>query len=146
MSWQRLLSRGSVVTHKTSLQEMNSWRSMVERDLEDAAISELSSDRSFGIAYGAVLILAKMVVAASGYRVKGEGGHKFTFEALELAMGASVSARTAYFDSCRRKRNQLSYDNAGSVSLSDAEQLRNKAEDFRKQVQDWLSKHHPHLA
>ena len=68
MTWQQLLASRSVAAHTTSIREMNSFRAMVARDLEDAALAELSADRSFCIAYAAVLILAKMLIAASGYR------------------------------------------------------------------------------
>ena len=145
MSWGRLLARGILVRHQTSLQEMNAWRTMIARDLEDASVPELSSDRSFGIGYGAVFVLAKMVLSACGYRVKGEGAHRATLEALGLAMGSPVDRLQSYFDTCRRKRNQLNYDVAGSVSRTEANELRARAEVFRGKVELWIRRNHPHL-
>ena len=145
MTWQRLLASRSVAAHTTSVHEMNSFRSIVERDLRDAALTELSADRSFGIAYGAVLILAKMAIAASGYRVKGEGGHWSTFQALEIAMGPSVGPLCTYFDACRKKRNRITYDVAGSVSDLEADEIRGKATEFQKVVESWIHTNHPSL-
>ncbi len=82
---------------------------MVERDLKDAKLDELSADRRFATAYNAVLQLAKMVIACAGYRVIGAGHHQTTFEALQIAMGKQVSGLVPYFDACRRKRNQVDY-------------------------------------
>src|SRR5579864_562421 len=110
MSWQSLLQAQKVKPHKTSRQEIENLRDVVERDLQDAGIAGLSADRRFATAYNAVLQLAKMVIACAGYRVVGQGHHQTTFGALELAMGPGISTTAAYFDTCRRKRNLVEYD------------------------------------
>jgi hypothetical protein len=56
--------------HTTSKQELDDLRSVVTRNLADAAITALSADNRFGLAYEAGLLLAKMAIAAAGYRVK----------------------------------------------------------------------------
>ena len=112
MSWTPLLADRTVRTHTTSLQELNDLRGVVARDLADAAIADLSTDRRFATAYNAVLQTAKMVIACAGYRVAGLGHHQTTFEAVELAMGPSAAPLAAYFDTCRRKRNMVDYDMA----------------------------------
>ncbi len=99
-------------THVTSLAELTALRAVVARDLADAVIPDLSADRRFATAYNAVLQIAKMVLACKGYRVTGIGHHQTTFEAVELAMGSSMTALAAYFDTCRRKRNMVDYDMA----------------------------------
>src|SRR5689334_7092750 len=131
MSWQSLLQAQRVKRHRTSVQEINDLRDVVERDLQDAAIEALSADRRFATAYNAVLQLAKMVIACAGYRVVGPGHHLATFEALEIAMGSMVSPLVAYFDTCRRKRNQVDYDCAHAATETEAEEFLGKAEEFR---------------
>jgi uncharacterized protein (UPF0332 family) len=106
----------------------------------------LSADRRFATAYNAVLQIAKMVIACSGYRVVGPAHHVTTFEALEIAMGNPVVALVAYFDICRRKRNQVDYDCANAASESEAEDLLREAEEFRDLVEDWIRRHHPGFA
>ena len=44
---------------------------IVDRDLKDASILELSADRRFVTAYNAALRLATIVLRASGYRTPG---------------------------------------------------------------------------
>jgi hypothetical protein len=106
-------------------------------------VPALSADRRFATAYNAVLQLAKMVIACSGYRVVGAGHHVTTFEAVEIAMGSSVSALVTYFDTCRRKRNQVDYDRANAATETEAEELLTKADELRSLVEKWIAKHHP---
>jgi uncharacterized protein (UPF0332 family) len=116
---------------------------VVERDLKDAKLDQLSADRRFATAYNAVLQLTKMVLACEGYRVTGLGHHQTTFEALGLAMGKQVSALVPYFDACRRKRNHVDYDMANAASETEAEELIAKASEFQQLVEDWIRKAHP---
>jgi hypothetical protein len=55
MSWQQLLARRRVQAHTTHAQELQGLRTVVARDLKDAALPNLSVDRRFAIAYNAVL-------------------------------------------------------------------------------------------
>src|SRR5512135_573712 len=100
MTWQQLLSSNRVRTHRTSKQELDDLRTVIERDLHDAGISGLSADRSFATAYNAALQTAKMAIACAGYRVVGQGHHQLSFEAAELAVGLGVSMHLAYFELC----------------------------------------------
>jgi hypothetical protein len=93
-------------------------------------VPALSTDRRFGTAYNTVLQLGKMVAACAGYRVAGPGHHLTTLEAVEIAMGSSVSALATYFDTCRRKRNAVDYDRANAATETEAQELLNKAEEF----------------
>jgi hypothetical protein len=68
-----------------------------------------------------------MAIACAGYRVVGAGHHRTTFDAMGLALGARVSTLASYFDTCRRKRNILDYDNAQVVTETEARELVQKA-------------------
>ena len=114
------------------------------RNLTDAALPNLSPDGKFSLAYNAARTLATVAIRASGYRVKAVGGaHHNTFLALEAAMGSNVAPMAAYFDSCRTKRNELSYDAANVVGAIDAAELRNKTEASLHTLTRWLADHHP---
>lgn len=120
-------------------------RALVARNLKDAALAGLSADNKLGLAYEAGLILAKMTVACAGYRVKGLGHHKTMFEVLPLAMGPSVQTTADFFEECRRDRNSISYDAAGTVSESEAEDALNEAVAFELTVEGWIAANHPVL-
>src|SRR5580658_5829137 len=110
MTWRDLLTAQRIRAHKTSPREIYDLRAVVERDLKDAKLDDLSDDRRFATAYNAVLQLTKIVVALQGYRVTGMWHHQTAFQALEIAMGRSIIPLSTYFDLCRRQRNQVDYD------------------------------------
>lgn len=130
--------------HITSRQEIENLRELVGRDLQDAAIEGLSDDRRFATAYNAVLQLSKMAIACAGYRVaSGAGHHQKTFEAVKTALGSPAADTFAdYFDTCRRKRNNIDYDGAEIVTETEADELLEKANEFRSLVEDWISREH----
>jgi hypothetical protein len=95
MTWLQLLTAHRVQPHATSRQELDGLWAVVARDLTDARVPGLSTDRKFATAYNTVLQLAKMAIACAGYRIVGQGHHLTTFEALELAMGRSIASLRA---------------------------------------------------
>ena len=58
MNFESLQAQGRLRSHKTSQEEIRQMLRITARDLEDAAITGLSSDRRFLIAYDAALTLA----------------------------------------------------------------------------------------
>ena len=141
-----MLTANRVQRHATSQQELDDLRSVVDRDLADAALVGLSDDRSFATAYNAVLQLAKMAIACARYRVSGSAHHQTTFQAMELALGSAAANYAAYFDACRRKRNQLDYDVAQVATQTESQEMLMKAKEFQSFVEAWIAKHHPQLA
>jgi uncharacterized protein (UPF0332 family) len=83
-----------------------------------------------------------MVIACTGYRVRGVGHHHTTFEALELAIGPSVTAHAVYFDICRRKRNLVDYDIANVITETEARELLEKAHEFYQLVEAWIAQYY----
>ncbi len=145
MPWAQLVADRKVRPHTTSLQETEDLRSVVDMDLTDAAIAGLSSDRRFATAYNAALQLARIAIACAGYRTTGSSHHQTAFEALELALGPAVAQQSAYFETCRRKRNVVDYDMAYMVSLSEAEEILAETKRLRETVEAWMAANYPHL-
>jgi hypothetical protein len=144
MTWQELLASNRAKAHKTSKQEIDGLRAVVHRDLHDATIAELSEDRRFATAYNAVLQLATMAIACTGYRVSAkQGHHENTFVALELAMGKPVVKLAAYFNACRKKRNIVDYNLANVVTDTELQELLEKATEFRELVENWIFSNYP---
>ena len=61
-------------------------------------------------------------------------------------MSPQISKLVAYFDTCRRKRNQVDYDFALVASDTEVEELLTKAEEFQTIVEDWIRQHHAKYA
>ena len=54
-------------------------------------------------------------------------------------------ANLHYLDTCRAKRNTAEYDAAGTVSQSEADELRDFVKELRSEVTAWLKANHPAL-
>ena len=140
-----MLAENRLAAEPTSRTEIKDLRAVVHRNLADAQIRKLSDEGRFGHAYDAARILANIIVRASGYRVKSEGGgHYNTFLALKTADPA-FAKKAVYFDACRRKRNNFLYEQANVVTNTEAEELLVHATGFSVEVDAWLKKHYPHL-
>ena len=144
-TWSKLLESERAETRRTSKAEIDDLRSAVDRNLRDADIDALSADNRFGLAYEAALLLAKMAIACAGYRIKGHDAHQTTFAALPLVLGPSVQPTASYFDRCRRKRNEISYDAADVVTDTEVEEILAKAEGFQQTIETWIAENHPQL-
>lgn len=75
MSLQKWMDEGRLQPHTTNHREIKNLFDIVDRDIKDALIKELSVDRRFAIAYNAALQLATIVIHSAGYRVKNGQGH-----------------------------------------------------------------------
>lgn len=145
MSLVALLAERRLRPHQTSRQEVADLLQVVDRDLADAAIPQLSTDRRFATAYNAALQLATIALHAAGYRAAGAGHHWATLQALPSIMGVAAQARTDYLDSCRSKRNVTDYDRAGEIGEQEAAKLLADVLAFRAELVGWPQRHHPAL-
>jgi hypothetical protein len=147
MSWKQLLAENRVHSHRTSKQELDGLRELISRDLADAAIKGLSSDRQFATAYNAALQTAKMAIACAGYRLANTPGHhRLTFDAARLALGASAARSLDFFEACRRKRNVIDYDQASVATETEASEVAVEAGSFLEFVEQWIKTYHAKLA
>ena len=145
MTLRELLDSGDLRRHRTSAKEVADLLRLVERDLGDAGLTQLSDDRRFATAYNAALQLATIVLHASGYRAAGKGHHWATLHVLPELMGSQIPPRADYLDSCRSKRNVTDYDRAGEISSNEVAEILNEVAAFRAGVMAWLRSKHPAL-
>ncbi len=131
---------GWLKPHKTSEQEIQNLLAIVDRDLEDARQSNLSSDWRFGIAYNAALKLCTVLLYFSGYRPDRSLAHYRTLQALPLILGDRWQDDANYLDTCRIKRNTVEYDYVGGATDKDANELIEFVEDLKAEVLKWLEK------
>lgn len=144
MSLQEWADNGWLRSHRTNSQQIIDLLAIVDRDLKDSD-GDISVDWQFGIAYNAALKLCTILLYASGYRPEKNLAHYRTLQALPLIMGESLADEADYLDTCRSKRNTAEYDAAGTISRSEAKELREFARDLHQQVLAWLQKNHPML-
>jgi hypothetical protein len=121
-------------------------RGIIARDLADASLPALSSDRRFATAYNAALQAAKMAIACAGYRVSAvPGHHRISLEAVARAVGPAANPYCDYFDRCRRKRNVIDYDSARVATDTEALEIVVKAKEFTTFIEQWIATEHPSL-
>jgi len=142
MNLKDLLNQGRLRQHKTSKKEIKNLLALVRRDIKDAKVEGLSSDRRFACAYNAVLQLATILLYCKGYKPEGTGHHFTVFQAMKIIMGNNYYTLADYFDSCRSKRNITDYDYAGAISDLEAEELIEEAEKFLEITINWLKKNY----
>ncbi|MCW1926529.1 hypothetical protein OKA05_28515 [Luteolibacter arcticus] len=147
MSLQQWASNGWLRPHTTTRQQIADLLAIADRDLLDSARGDLSADWQFGIAYNAALKLCTILLYASGYRPEKSLAHYRTLTALPFTLGPGPERRADadYLDTCRTKRNTAEYDLAGTVSQSEADELRDFATELRTDVIAWLKAEHPSL-
>ena len=139
MSWKQLLAEGRVEQLASRPEEVDELQALALRNLTDARLTGLSIDGKYGLAYAAARALATSVVRAAGYRVRSHGGgHYNTFLALQAVDMRLFDWCGEYFNLCREKRNDLSYESAGIVSDVEAEELVLEVSKFSILVSRWL--------
>jgi len=109
----------------------------IERNLRDAAVTEISDETRFDAAYKAVMQCALAAMLSSGYRPStSEPGHHATLiQSLPLTLGLPDQAWIV-LDALRRRRNANDY--TGDIVTPDmVEECRAQG----RQLQDALLRH-----
>lgn len=134
--------------HSTSNQEISKLFKIVDRDLIDASIQELSADRRFITAYNAVLQLTTIVLRAHGLRTNPNkaGHHRISIDALPEILGPELQDLTDYFHACRIKRHNCDYTSSGEISEKEAIEIVSEAKNFKNSVLKWIKKAHPQVS
>ena len=97
MNLKDLLNQGRLRQHKTSKKEIENLLALVRRDVTDAKVEGLSSDRRFTCAYNAVLQLATVLLYCKGYEPEGLGHHFTMFQTMKIIMGTDYYTLADYF-------------------------------------------------
>jgi len=145
MSLQRFQAEGRLRVHRVTKNEISALLALAERDLKDASVEGLSSDRRFMIAYDAALTLATIPLYCAGVETHGKGHHWLTFKLLPEVMGEPFSDLADYLDQCRTKRNVGAYDRGGLISKAEVAELIKEVDVFRDDISTWLRGEHPGL-
>jgi len=144
MSLDEWLANRWVTEHESSAQEVSDLLALIDRDLRESRLSELSLDWSFNLAYNAALQAAKLALHVSGYRAGREAHHERTIESLQFTVGIDENiVRT--LQRFRKKRNVTEYDRAGTVSEQERDEMMVLAQELKARVLDWLERTRPDL-
>ncbi len=149
MSLDHWLQIGWLQRNETTIAEVAQLRQVIDRDIADASIEELSDDGRFSHAYDAALQLCILALRAEGFKVKkGQGHHKKGIESLPFVLGKDFGEVTDHIERCSRLRGQAIYDRIGVVQRKDAEDLEDLLEvvkELKRHVDQWLVNNHAEL-
>jgi len=145
MTWKKLLAEKRVAVEASSADEIARLLELARRNLGDASVEMLSDDGRFDCAYGAARALATVIVRAEGYRIKQPAAHYNTFLALDAADRNTFEEFATYFDTCRKLRNELSYDAPDVVTETELAEIIDRVTEFEVVVAGWLKARHPEL-
>lgn len=135
----------SLEKRETSATEIAALFRRYEVAMADAVVAAQSTDGRYVDAYTAGFLLAKIVVRASGHRVRGGENHRDTLSAVPWLMGSVAQASIDALDAARKQRNVDLYDDAGTVEDSDVNALVQRVVAFEREVRSWMRAHHPEL-
>ena len=146
MSLEQWLRNGWIQRNEPTVAQIHRLLQVVDRDISDAQVTELSADGRFQHAYDSALQLCMIPLLASGYQVpKGQGRHKRAIDSLRYTLGDRWSDAADHIERCSRLRAQMMYERIGVVSEQDANDLLEKANQLETEVVDWLKADHPAL-
>jgi hypothetical protein len=144
MSLTDLASEGKLKTHKTSKAEIDQLLAVFDRDIADAKITGLSTDRRFVMTYGSALSISIAALAACGYRAASEGHHYWTIQSLAFTLGTDPKT-VDKLNKFRQKRNIADYERIGMASEKEVREMLDLANKLRLDFVEWLKKNHPEL-
>lgn len=145
MTLQNLLKIGRLKAHDPSAAEVQRLLAAIKRNLADAAITDISDETRFDVAYKAVMQCALVALLASGYRPStNEPGHQQTMiQSLPLTLGVENDVWVV-LDGLRRQRNANDYTGQPISETTVAECL-SQAHSLEKVLLAHLRAKHPHL-
>lgn len=92
MSLQKWAEYGWLKTEPTSAEEIAGLQTIIDRDLRDAAVENISDDRRFEAAFNAARTAATVALRAHGYRTSSQVGHHTrTIESLAYTLGIGAT-------------------------------------------------------
>jgi len=113
----------------------------------DSSVTGLSDEGAFSRAYDAGRQVAGIVLAAAGYRVRGQGHHQIAFYGLAVLEDPSLSKFGTELESIRQARHMVIYDAVGDPAAlrADRQKLKGIVERFLPAAHAWLIAKRPHL-
>lgn len=137
-------NNGWLKEHQTSREEIRSLLYLINRDLNDCQIPELSNDWRFAIAYNAALQCCTIALYCHGYKpARGQSEHYRVIQSMVYTFGEEFTHDRDYLNVCRNKRNISDYDAAGTISEKETEELFAFAIELYHKLEKWLKKIYP---
>ena len=134
---------GEIQRLRATRKELLKLLESARRKLEDASSGTISRESRLGLAYQCILTLAKLVLRAQGYRLKGRRDeHVRTINTLRRTLGTSEE-RIKYYHSLRIKRHRDLYEGGLAVSSTELNEALERGRELLAEAEKWLTSRYP---
>lgn len=143
MSLERLLKNNRLSRQASTPHEIAGLFESASHFAKNAGIANLESTVRFTLLYSAAIDLAMVLLRAGGFRTRGWGHHETAIDAVAYILGNEGKELSKYLQTCREKRNRISYSEWIDVPSTEVDELSKEVDRFRVLVGSWLVKTHP---
>lgn len=110
--------------HAAGIEELRGLAAVVERNLKDADVEDLSLDARVNLLYQACRTLCDMALRGSGFRASPGRHHEYLLRSLTLTLGQDWQATVAILNAARATRARNDYESVGAGTLANLTELR----------------------
>lgn len=129
------VSNGWLKPHSPADAEIQNLLKIVEREVQDAGVTDLSQDARLGMQYNAALKLADVALRRAGYRaLSGGRQHYYIIASLPLTLGEPWQGPTRFLDEVRNLRHRADYESVGFATETHIRELREVVARLRETV------------
>jgi hypothetical protein len=145
MTLENLLKTKQLLAHTATAREIRKLFRAAERQLVDAKSKQISNETRFDAAYNAINTLARLALAANGYRTSTavSGHHQTALQSLPKSIGVDAGYPNALV-ALSKQRHAINYE-GDEVSEKMLSECIGKAIELTELVMDWIAKNRPEL-
>ena len=120
---KRLEKEGKLLKQKSGFVQVEALLKEAIADLSEAKkIQDIAERATYLLAYMGMLKAGRALLLFKGYRPADGAQHKTVVEVTSAMLGERYADLTTHFELMRRKRNEMTYEASGLLSMSEAKE------------------------
>ena len=120
---RRMEKQGRIRKQEVGLVQIEALLRQAIVDLEEAKkVSHIAERATYLLAYMAMLKAGRALLLLNGYAPADGGQHRTVVEITSALPGKRYRSLTDHFETMRRKRNEMTYEAGGLLSMSEGQE------------------------
>ncbi len=120
---RRMEKQGRIRKQEVGLVQIEALLRQAIVDLEEAKkVSHIAERATYLLAYMAMLKAGRALLLLNGYAPADGGQHRTVVEITSGLLGRRYRSLTDHFETMRRKRNEMTYEAGGLLSMSEGQE------------------------
>lgn len=120
---RRMEKQGRIRKQEVGLVQIEALLRQAIVDLEEAKkVSHIAERATYLLAYMAMLKAGRAPLLLNGYAPADGGQHRTVVEITSALLGKRYRSLTDHFETMRRKRNEMTYEAGGLLSMSEGQE------------------------